>query len=101
MWQKLGQLRARLPVFGKLELWSKQCRTGVDEGGSIAFDEFRGRQFAIPFDQFGLVIKQLQMARSAGHEQEDHALGFGWKMRLLGRERVIGRGRGSPTVLPK
>src|SRR5262249_54228602 len=40
-----------------------------------------------------LVVEQLQVARSAGHEQEDHALGLRRVVRLSGHER-IGDGRG-------
>jgi hypothetical protein len=39
------------------------------------------------------VIKQFEMARRSGHEKENDAFGFGGKMRLFGRKRIVWRNR--------
>ena len=45
-------------------------------------------RLAFVLDQLRLVIEEVEMAWSAGHEQVDHALGFGRKVRRPGRHRV-------------
>ena len=42
------------------------------------------------FDEVGLGIKQVDMARPAGHEEKNDALGFPGEMRGFGRERIFG-----------
>ena len=88
--QQLGQFRAALAVPGELELRAEQLGVGVDERGAIALEQIGRRQLAVPFGQFRLVVEQFQVARPAGHEQVDHALGLGGEVRQLGRQRVAG-----------
>ncbi len=65
----------------------------IDEGGPVALQQPRGRQLAIKLRQFGLVVEQLQMARRAGHEQEDHPLGLRRMVWLFGGQRIRRGGR--------
>src|SRR5207249_655692 len=55
----------------------------IHEGKALVLDErFRDR-LAVQLLKFRLVIKQLQLTGSAGHEEIDHALCFRREMRLL------------------
>ena len=74
MRQQLGELGAALAVLGELELRPEQLRVRIDERGPIAFEQLGGRQRAIELGELRLVVEQLQMARRAGHEQEDDVL---------------------------
>src|SRR5439155_15537799 len=97
MRQKLGEFSSALAVFGELELGSEQRGVRIDERGPVAFDQLFGRRFAVPFLQRRFVIEQFEVARRAGHEEVNDALGFGGELRLLWRER---RGYG-PAVFTK
>ena len=43
---------------------------------------------AIELVEKRLRIEGVKMTGSTGHEQPDHALGFGWKMLWLGCQRI-------------
>ena len=50
-----------------------------------------------------LVVKRIQVRRTALHAQKDHTLGFAWEVRCLGRQRMsLANARliGSRTLLP-
>ena len=81
------------PCWAKLELRSEQGRIGIDERGAIAFEQFGRRKLAVAFGQFGLVVEQLQMARCAGLEQVDDALGLRGRSAVARRQRVSRRTR--------
>src|SRR5262249_19767537 len=58
------------------------------EREALVLDERFRRRLATQLVELRLVIEQLQLARAAGHEQEDHALGLRREVRLLRRQRV-------------
>ncbi len=86
--KEFRKLDSRFALLGKLEFRSHQPRVGIDERGAITLQEFRRRQRAIKLSELRLVIKQLQMAGCARHEEEDDTLGLGGKRRSFGSERV-------------
>ena len=53
-----------------------------------ALDERVGDRLAAILLELGLVVEELELARSAGHEQIDHALGPRREMARMGRDRV-------------
>src|SRR5947209_15797008 len=57
------------------------------EGESFGI-ETGGKRLAVELAEERLRIKSFEMARPAGHEQEDYALGLGWKVRRPRRQRV-------------
>ena len=58
----------------------------------LPLDERLRNRLPVQFDELGLVIEQLQLARPARHEQVDDVLGPRRKVRRLGRERIRKRG---------
>ena len=84
MRQQLGELGAALAVFGELEFRSEQLRIRIDERRAIALQQIGGRQRAVEFGELRLVVEQLEVARRAGHEQEDDVLGLGRKCGCFG-----------------
>ena len=60
----------------------------VHESEALALDERLRYWLAVQFLQFWLVIEQFQLARSARHKQENHALGLGRVVRLLRGQRI-------------
>ena len=90
--QQFRQFRAALAVLGELELRPEQLRVRIDERGAIALEQIGRRQRAVELGELRLVVEQLQMARRAGHEEEDDALGLRREVRLLRRERIVCRG---------
>ena len=92
------QIRDRQPALaGRAELacaaqqlaWIADLKQGV--GVQV------GHRLAVVLIQFGLRIPQIDLARSAVHEQEDDRLRAGRKMRRRRRQR-IGRFRGTRFV---
>ena len=75
---------------------------GSDDAAFVLFaaaaEGFHGNSFAVEFVEFGLVLEGIDLAGAAVHEEKDDALGFGFEMRLLGREGIAegrsGRGGG-------
>ena len=47
-----------------------------------------GHDLPVELLQLGLVVEQFELAGSAGHEQKDHALGLGRKMRWRAAKRI-------------
>src|SRR2546427_178771 len=101
MRQKLGEFSSALAVFGELELGSEQRGVRIDERGAVAFDELFGRRFAVPFLQRRFVIEQFEVARRAGHEEVNDALGLGGELRLLRREWTRERRGRGPAIFTK
>src|SRR5690349_19182633 len=101
MRKEFRKLSAGFAVFVEFEFRPEQGRVRIDKGSAIAFEQFRGREFAVPFSQLRFVIEQLQVAWSPSHEQEDHALSFRSEVRLPGCEWVRAGCCRSPTVLAK
>ena len=92
--QQLGQLGPRLAVPGELELRAQQLGIRIDERRAVALEQLGRGQLAVEPGELGLVVEELQVARAAGHEQEDHPLGLGGEMGRPGRQRVDALGRG-------
>ena len=88
IWQQAGQLCARLSMPRERKFRPKESRIGIDKCGAIALQQFSGRQLSVESREFRLVVEQLQMARRAGHEQEDHAFRFGGEMGHPWRQRI-------------
>ena len=56
-----------------------------------------GDRLAVQFLQFGFGFKQFELARPAGHEQENDRLGLGIEMRLSRSQRIDARRRQAVT----
>src|SRR5439155_18831169 len=79
----------------ELELRSQQLRIRIDERRPITLEQIRRRQLAVPLRQLRLIVEQLQMARRAGHEQIDDALGLRCEVRRLRCQRTCRRFSGN------
>jgi hypothetical protein len=97
--QQLRKLGAALAVSGELELRPEQSGIRVDERRPVALQQPRGRQRAVQLGERRLVVEQLEVARRAGHEQEDHVLRPRGEVGHLRRQRV-GRRRRRRGVSP-
>src|SRR5690606_19902704 len=53
----------------------------------------------VPLRQLGLVIEQLHVARTAGHEEKDDVLRLRLEMGVLGRKWIDGTRRGETVLL--
>jgi hypothetical protein len=93
--QHLGKLGAALAVLGEFKLWPEDRRVRPDEGVPLAADDFGGDRLTFDLGQFGLIVEQVELARSAGHEEVDDGLGLRSEMRRARRERVFGSGGGT------
>ena len=65
----------------------------IHECESTPLDERIGDRLAAVLLKLGLVVEELELARSAGHEEIDHALGPRGEMAGTSRERVGARAR--------
>jgi hypothetical protein len=83
----LFQVFHDLAVFGEFPRGTEQLGIGPDELiASLA--EFPGPGLAMELVEKRLGVEGFEMARPAGHEQEDDRLRFGGKVRSLGRQRI-------------
>jgi hypothetical protein len=75
-----------LEVEGGLHPWAEPVLESLDVLAEIG-------RLAMPLDQFGLEIKQIEMARRARHEQLHDPFGTGRVMqdldRTLGRKQIV------------
>ena len=83
--QRLAALAVLSPFPRRLE-----CVAGgaLEQLDGLAWIPF----FAVPLNEFRLVVKQIQMTRRAAHEQLNHPLGLGLVMqanRVRGTEHAI------------
>ena len=76
--------------------------TAAHEGKALAFDERLRNGLAVQLDEFWFVVEKFQLARTTGHEKENHVFGFRRKMRRPGREWIddLGRVRAEIKVCP-
>ena len=81
---------------GEFELGSQERGIRIDEGGPVAFQQFRRRQLSAPLRQLGFIIEQLKVARRTGHEEVNHPLGPRRLRGPLGREGIRRRRRCRP-----
>ena len=82
--QGIADLEARLPAPGEGE--------GGTEGRGLAILTGHGNRLAIIARQFGLGVKEVDMARPAFQEHVDNAFDLGGK---VGRPRITRLGRGA------
>ena len=72
-----------------VELLELQLRAVADEFGALQLRQLLAlghalrHRLAVHLGQHGLVVEGLQVGRSAGHRQPDHAFGFGGEVRRL------------------
>ena len=76
------QLETRIPYQGTII----DLRI-LDESGAVVLHELGGRQLPVVLGELRLVVEELEVARSAGHEEVDHTLRARSKMRLALRRR--------------
>ena len=81
--EEFAQFHAALAVFGELVFGAKQGRVGLDEGGAVILEEISGGQLAVAFGEFGLGVKEFQVAGSPGLKQVDDSFCLGRMMRAL------------------
>src|SRR6185436_10830696 len=88
MRQRLGNFRAALAVFGKLELGGKEGGVGFNESVLLAHHDFFWDRLAVVFLKRRFVVEEVKLTRRATHEEINHAFGFGLEMRLFWRQRI-------------
>jgi hypothetical protein len=87
--------RARLAVLLELELRPQELRVRIDERGAITLEQIGRRQRARKFFEHRLVVPHLEVARRAGHEEEDNRLRLAFEVAFARRHRIRrGSGRG-------
>src|SRR4051812_22489193 len=77
-----------MAVLFKFELAGIEGGIRPDEGVFLAHDDFLRDRFAVVFGESRLVIEQVELARSASHEDVYYALGFRFEMWRSSRQRV-------------
>jgi hypothetical protein len=88
VWQEVGNLDAAFSARFEFAAGRKQFVFGDGAARFEMAERFRDRLTG-EFDEIGLGIEQVDMAWSARHEKENDSLGFRWKMRGFGRERIF------------
>ncbi len=93
----VGKLDAALAV--RLERARAGQHRGVrlGEGQAQVLGHLGRQRLAAPLLQVRLGVEEIDLAGAAFHEHEDHVLGLGGKVRLLGRQRIHVDG-GSPSL---
>ncbi len=101
MGQSVRYPRPRLAVLRELGLRAKHLGDALDKRKPLSFEERRRAELAVQLREVGLIIKQLQLRRGAGHVQEDDVFGLPGEMRHPGSQRVGGGyGSGSKPCSP-
>ena len=85
--QQFATLGPALAVAGELPPRAEQLGVPLDEREPLVLDVGLRDDLAVEFLQLGLVVEQFELARPAGHEQEDDVLRLGGEMRRFRRER--------------
>src|SRR5260370_888258 len=80
--EQLGEGGAAISTSVDLELGSEEGGIRIDERGAVAFEQVRRGEGAVEVGELRFVVNELQVARCAGHEEEDHPLRLGRKVRL-------------------
>ena len=94
--QHFRELGATLAVPRELEPRPQDGRVGANERIALTADDRGGQRLTLEPGQLGLGVKEVELAGCAGHEQVDHALGFGSEVRRSGCQRVGGRRQATP-----
>ena len=87
-WNGIRHPDAAFAVLRKLVRRAHQFRHARRESETFTFDELVRTRFVVPFHELGFVIEQIEMWRSAGHVQINHAFDFGFEVRLFWRQRI-------------
>ena len=88
VWQQLRDLRAGLPPLLEVVRRAQQLGRPLDEGKALALNHLFRDVLSIVLLQLGLVVEQIDLRRSAGHEEVNDAFRLGCEVRRLGSERV-------------
>ena len=64
------------PALRELPRAAEQLGVALDEGEPLALGERLGHRLAVQLVQLRLRLEQFELARAAGHEQEDDGLGL-------------------------
>src|SRR5262245_19949019 len=83
-------------MLREFEFGGEQLRIRSDESVTLVLDHFGGDRFAVVFSQHRLVVKKIELARSARLEKINHPLRLRFDWRRFRRERIdsaVRRGR--------
>jgi hypothetical protein len=72
--QELADLHPAVTVPGELPLRAEELFAPLEEGELPAAHQALGRLLPVELVEFRLVGEELELARAASHEQEDHPL---------------------------
>jgi hypothetical protein len=97
MRQQLAQLHARLPVARKLSRAAQQRLVPFEKREPLARHQRLRRLLPAQFAQLRLVVEEVELRRTARHEQVNHPLRFRRELRRSLRQRIrrIERDRGA------
>ena len=59
-----------------------------EKGEALALHEAFGGSLTVVFAELGFVFEEFELARRAGHVEEDDVLGLRWKRWLAGAHRI-------------
>src|SRR5258708_40225268 len=88
MREEFAQRHAVLPARFKLPQRAEQRRVALEEGEAFALHQAGRRRLALEFAQLGFVIEEIELRRSAGHEEVDHAFRLRCEVRWTWGERM-------------
>src|SRR5581483_207773 len=89
--KKLGDLRARLMPFLERIGGTQELGHAFDEGKALALEEFLRHVLSVEFLKLRLEVEKIDLRWRPSHEEINHALGLGRKMRRPGRQWIRGR----------
>ena len=88
---QVRHVHARVAVLAPLAM-TAQAKRVVFEKLAVNLAEAGGQRLGVEPIQERLGVEQIHLARPAGHEQENAALGLGGHMARPGRQRPVERG---------
>jgi hypothetical protein len=99
--KEVGDPGSAATMAGERALRSKQVRAMAcpHEGKALAGDQGGGNGLTVQRLQPWFVVKQVELARAAGHEEVDNPLGSRLEMRRLGSEGLRRRSGGAAQRL--
>ena len=98
--QQFRKVHAAVAVLGELAIATQYRRRAFEKGEPLPFDERTRDRLPVELVQLGLRREEFELARPAGHEQEDDRLGGGFEVRRLRRERILALGPGVAVQQP-
>ena len=94
VWEELADPLAGFAVLFEIPEWLEEFALALfSEGGFTDADKVEA--LTVTFNEIRFVVEAVDMAGTAGHEQEDDALGAGGEKRRLWSEGVRGALRGA------